>query len=185
MLSTVWTTVLTITLQIHNGEAKPVSPSDLKLNLTSYSLEIGQPLRMPGRMPVPELEATTYPVSGTTIALRITSNPASVLSQEDVTTYLGNALQIAKDNDKSTLMEKVFRIEEPSIKFIFAICPPLFFDIELTWGDVVSIVSSLLDYFKESGAWVEIRFEIEDKERGPLGSGKVGKMVVDITKTTD
>ena len=77
-------------------------------------------------MPVTKPEATTYPVSGTTMTLEITTNPACALSQDDVTTYLGNALQIAKDNDKSTLLKKVFRIEEPSIKFHFASCPPLF-----------------------------------------------------------
>ncbi|KAK0517182.1 hypothetical protein JMJ35_000337 [Cladonia borealis] len=131
---------------------------------------------MPGRMPSPRPEATTYPVSGTTMTLKLTSNPASASSREDVTTYLGNALRMAKDNDKSTLFEKVFRIEEPSIQFIFAMLPPVFWDSELTWGDVVSIVSSLLEYFKDSGAWVETEFEVEDKKRGLMGEGVVGKM---------
>ena len=183
MLFKVWTAVLTITLQIYNGEAKPVSLSGLTSNLTSYTLGIGQSPRMRVPMPVPRPEATTYPVPGTTITLKITSNPASALSQEHVTTYLGKALQIAKEHDKSSLMEKVFRIEEPSIEFHFAILPPLFFDNKITWGDVVSIVSILLDYFKESGAWVETEFEFEDEERVPLGDGVVGKTLVDITKT--
>lgn len=51
-------------------------------------------------MPVSMPEGTTWPVSGTTMTLKISSNPATALSQEDVTTYLGHALQIAKDNDK-------------------------------------------------------------------------------------
>lgn len=123
-------------------------------------------------------EVTTYPVSGTTMTLTITSNPASTLSQADVTQYLSNALLIAEANDKSTLLEKVFRIEESSIKFIFAISPPLFWDSELTWGDVVCVVSSLLDYFKQSGVCVEVGFEIGDMETGELGlgSGRVGKI---------
>lgn len=70
-------------------------------------------------------------------------------------------------------MEEVFRVKEPSIKFIFAISPHWFQDSELTWGDVVSIVSSLLDYFEESGEWVEIEFQIVDTKRGLLGLGGV------------
>ena len=175
MLFTMWTTVLTIALQIQNSEPQPVKSGSLDSNFTTYPLEIGHIAKMPMTKPV----ATTYPVPGTTMTLEIASNPACALSQDDVTKYLGNALQIAEDNDKSTLLEKVFRIEEPSIKFIFAISPPMY-HIELTWGDVVSIVSSLLDYFKESGAWVEIKFEIGDKERGELGTGMVGKLLVPV-----
>ena len=99
-LFTVWTTFLTIALQMYNIEFKPVSLRGLKSNVKTYPLEIGQTPKMPANKP----EATTYPVSGTTMALEITSNPASALSREDVTTYLGNALRIAKDNDKSTLL---------------------------------------------------------------------------------
>ena len=179
MLSTVWITVLTITLQIHTGEAKPVRPRSLTSNFTTYSLETGHTLNMPVTKP----EATTYPVSGTTMTLELTSNPASALSQEDVTTYLGNALRIAKDNDKSTLLEGVFRIEEPSIRFHFAIFSPLFQDCELTWDDVVSIVTSLLGYFKESGTWVETEFDVKDKERGLLAEGVVGKLPEYMVKT--
>ena len=82
-------------------------------------------------MPVTKLEATIYPVSGTTMTLEIITNPTCTLSQDDVTKYLGNALRIAKANDQSTLLETAFRIEDPSIHFMFVICPPLFFD-ELT-----------------------------------------------------
>ena len=81
-----------------------------------------------GKMPIPTPEATTYPVSDTTVTLEMFSNPASALSKDDVTTYLRNALRIAKDNDNCTPLEKVFRIKEPSINFHFAICPPLFCD---------------------------------------------------------
>ena len=185
MLFTVWAIVLTTALQIHTGKAKPVRPRDLKSNFTTSPLAIGQTLRMPGRMPSPKPEPTTYPVPGTTITLELTSNPASALSQEDVTTHLGNALRIAKDNDKSTRFETVFRIEEPSIRFTFVICPPLFWDCELTWGDVASIVSSLLDYFEERGAWVETEFEIEVKGKGEMGSGVVGKIPEYMIKTVE
>ena len=134
-------------------------------------------------MPSPRPEPTAYPVPGTTITLELTSNPASALSQEDVTMQLGNALRMAKDNDKSTRFETVFRIEESSIRFMFVICPPLFWDCELTWGDVASIVSSLLDYFKERGAWVETEFEIEVEGKGEMGSGVVGKLPEYMIKT--
>lgn len=68
-------------------------------------------------MPVTKPEATTYPVPGTTMTLEITTNLACALSQDNVTTYLENALRITKDNDQSTLLEKVFRLEDHSINF--------------------------------------------------------------------
>ena len=173
MLFTMWTTLLIIALQIHNSEPKPVRPRGVKSNLTTHSLETGQTTKMSVTKP----EATIYPISGTTMTLEITTNPASTLSREDVTTYLGDALRIAKDNDKSTLLEIAFRTEKPSINLLFVIAPQVYAP-ELTWGDVVSIVSSLLDYFKESGAWVETGFEIEDTKRRSLGRGLVGKLPV-------
>ena len=45
------------------------------------------------------------------------------------------------------------------------------------------MVSNLLEYFKESGAWVEVEFEIDDKERGLLEEGVVGRTLVDLAKT--
>ena len=194
MLFAMWTTVLTITLQIHNGEAKPFSfsglksnfttyplkPSGLMSNFTTYPLEIDQT----PKMPVTE-KNTLYPIYGSTMTLNITSNPATALSPEDVKKDLGIVLQIAKDGDKSILLKKVWRIEDPSTDFHFAIFPPFFVESEFTWGDVASTVSGLLDYFEESRAWVESKFEVKDLKRGLLAFGVVGKLLVDTTKTAE
>lgn len=169
MLCTMWVTVLTIALQIHNSEPQPVKLGRLNSNFTIYPLEIGHNATTLAT----KLEATNYPVPGTDMNLKITADPTCPLSKEVVMGFIVPALHIAASHDESTLLEKVSRLERESDSIIFAISPQVYY-IELTWGDVVNVVRSLQKYFEESAAWADIKFEIEDKMRGDLGSGTIG-----------
>ncbi len=115
-------------------------------------------------------EPLDYQVPSTSMTLRIKRTSTSSIPQADITTCLQKTLAIAKQHPKDALLQVAFRHQEAHSSVMFAAAPSVWLP-EITWLEMVNILSGLLDYFKETERCLETRFSIEDEDRGQFGSG--------------
>lgn len=151
---------------------------EVKLRRLRLPLSLSLSIQRLTDMMAIEVKRTSYEIPSSTISLTLNRTPSSKLPKTDIIACLNNVRQIANENPKSAVLEKVLRYHESSRGVRFAITATIY-QPELTWGDVGIISGSLLDYFEETGIWAETIFYIKDEERGAMGDGLVRKAEAD------
>jgi len=122
-------------------------------------------------------ESVNYHIPFTSITLELKHYLNTPISKEETIACLEHVLldETITRSKKDVIVENAFRHRDPSSSVQFAIAPPAHY-LPLTWGDVITVVNGLLEYFKEHDKWVETIYYIEEGEdRGPMGTGSLRK----------
>lgn len=121
----------------------------------------------------PTRENILYAIPSSTITLDILLNNLKPLSSSSVYDCLSGALDEARKQTQSSLVEGVFRYyTSPPVHAEFHIVGGIFVN-DLTWSDVVTVLQGLQKFYVEKGSYASVLVYLEDEQTETLGNASV------------
>ena len=118
---------------------------------------------------LPERKRIEYPIPSSTIRLEIALRESQVVERQDVNACLSGAVDQARKEDQTSLLEGAWRYYSPLPPHLGFCITGTLWGNSLTWSDVVAVLQALQTFYAGRSEIVTLRIDLTDEKRGILG----------------